>query len=212
MTCDRINLAGTTDYNVKYPPANAKKGYVARIRGTAPGAVKYDREFLGDKVGLVEGDEGLYERQRGDKKGGHTRWYHVLLSHPEHGLILSVDCEEELPKIAKLLDAGIPIQDAVEVTELRPSERYEGRMIFTARARSKAEAAKAANSAIETAPVTTPDAPTLDAAIDACWAILAQLPEKDAKAALAALKKRATPPQEKTAPSTATVLRSVLLF
>ena len=185
MTCDRINLAGTTDYNVKYPPANAKKGYVARIRGTAPGAVKYDREFLGDEVGLVEGDEGLYERQRGDKKGGHTRWYHVLLSHPDHGLILSVDCEEELPKIAKLLDAGTAIQDAVEVTDLRPSERYEGRMIFTARARSKAEAAKAAKSA------------TVDSAIETCWAALSLLPEKEAKAVLAALKLRVSPPKNK---------------
>jgi hypothetical protein len=181
MTCDRITLVGSTDYNEKFPPANAKKGYVARIRGTAAGAIKYDREFLGQEAALVEGDEGLYERQRGDKKGGFTRWYHVLLSHPEHGLILSLDCEDELPKIAKLLDAGIAIQDAVEVTDLKPSEKYEGRMIFTAKARNKSAAANAAKSA------------TIESAVDHCWQVLSLLPEKEAKKVLTALKERVSP-------------------
>lgn len=141
---DQITLAGRTDYNERFPPRDAKKGYVARITGREAGAVKYARDFLGLKATLLEGDEGLYERQIGEKKGGYTRYYHVVLSHPEHGLILSEDCESELPKIAKLLDDGVAIEDTVDVTDIRPSVKVEGRMIFTAVARTAAAAKKAA--------------------------------------------------------------------
>lgn len=181
MATTEITLAGTTDYNERFPPRDAKKGYVAKITGRAAGALKYQREFLGTEVTLLEGDEGLYERQRGDKKGGCTRWYNVMLSHPEHGLILSVDCESELPRIAKLLDEGVAIADAVEVTNLRPSEKVEGRMIFDAVARTKSEAKKAAV------------AQTVESAVETCWQAMCHLPEKEAKKVLAALKLRVSP-------------------
>lgn len=174
-----ILLRGPVRYNERFPPKGAKKGYVARITGRAPGALKYARDFLGSEVTVLEGDEGLYERQIGDKKGGATRYYHVVLSHPEHGLILSTDCENELPKIAKLLDDGVPIQDAVEVADLAPSERTEGLMRFTAVARSAAKAKKAAKAA------------GIDDAADQCWAVLAQLGEKDRNKVLTELRKRA---------------------
>ncbi len=176
-----IKLLGTTDYNERFPPRDPKKGYVARITGRAAGTLKYQREFLGQAVAILQGDEGLYEKQRGDKKGGCTRWYHVVLSHPEHGLIISVDCEDELPKIAKLLDDGITIQDAVEVDDLRPSEKIEGRMVFTARARSTAQAKQALKSA------------TIDSATEHCWEALGLLPETGQKKVLAALKARMAP-------------------
>jgi len=187
MATTEIRLTGTTDYNERFPPRDAKKGYVARITGRAAGALKYQREFLGQEVTLLEGDEGLYERQRGEKKGGFTRYYHVMLSHPEHGLILSVDCESELAKIAKMLDDGVSIQDAVEVTNLRPSEKVEGRMMFDAVARTKTEAKKAAVGQ------------TIDSAVDACWQAMCNLPEKEAKKVLAALKARVSPPKPETA-------------
>ena len=142
-----ITLRAEEAYNPSYPPRNAKKGYIAKITGRAAGPVKYEREFLGQHVSVLEGEEGLYEKQRGDKKGGCTRWYYVILSHPEHGLIISTDCEDEVPKIAKLLDAGIAIDDAVEIVDLRPSAKHEGRMIFDARPRTLAAARKNATAA-----------------------------------------------------------------
>ena len=181
MTTEQIILYGQTHYNPSYPPSGAKKGYVAKITGRAAGSVKYEREFLGDCANLLAGDEGLYERQIGEKKGGYTRYYHVMLSHPEHGLILSGDCESELPKIAKLLDDGVAIADAVEVTDLRPSTKVEGRMTFTAVARTKAAAAKAVKSA------------TIESAVEHCMAVLRLLPEAEQKKVLAALKKQTSP-------------------
>lgn len=183
MKTTEITLSGPTHYNTSYPPRDARKGYVAKITGRAAGALKYAREFFGESVTVLEGDEGLYERQIGEKKGGATRYYHVVLSHPEHGLILSVDCESELPKIAKLLDDGVAIADAVEVANLRPSEKVEGRMVFDAVARTAAAAKKSAKSA------------TVDSAIEACWQQLSLLPEKEQKAVMKALKERISPPK-----------------
>jgi hypothetical protein len=183
---EEIILRGTTDYNTSYPPRDAKKGYVAKINGTAAGALKYDREFFGDECIVTEGDEGLYERQRGDKKGGYTRWYPVIVSHPEHGLIIDSDADEaEVKKIAKLLDQGIAIQDAVEVTELVESEKTPGNWLFTAVARTASQASKAKKSA------------TIDSAIEECWSVLSLMPEAEQKKILAALRKRVSPAKAK---------------
>ncbi len=187
---ENITLRGATDYNTSYPPFNAKKGYVAKINGTAAGALKFDREFFGDECIVTEGDEGLYERQRGDKKGGHTRWYPVIVSHPEHGLIIDTDADEvEVKKIAKLLDQGIAIEDAVEVIDLVESENTEGNWLFTAKARTATQAAKAKKSA------------TIDSAIDECWSVLSLMPEAEQKKILAELKKRVSPPKAKESPA-----------
>lgn len=175
---DEITLTGPTNYNPRFAPSGAKKGYVARITGRASGAVKYEREFLGSEATLLAGDEGLYERQIGEKKGGYTRYYHMLLSHPEHGLILSADCEAEVPKIAKLLDDGVEIQGAVEVIDLRPSERHEGRMIFTARARTKSQAKQARAAA------------SIDGAVTDCIAVLRGLSVAEQKKAISEIRKR----------------------
>lgn len=183
MKTTQITLTGTTDYNERFPPRDAKKGYVARITGRVAGPMKYGREFLGSEATLLEGDEGLFERQNGDKKGGCTRYYHVILSHPDYGLIMSADCEAELPKIAKLLDDGVSIEGAVEVTDLRPSSKVAGRMAFTAVARSKTAAAKASVGQ------------TIDSAVEACWAAMCNLPEREAKLVLAALKAKVSPPK-----------------
>jgi hypothetical protein len=180
-----ITLTGPTNYNESYPPKNARKGYVAKITGRASGAKKYEREFFGESVTLLEGDEGLYERQIGDKKGGYTRYYHVMLFHPEHGLILSVDCEDEVPKLAKLLDDGRKIEDIVEVVDLRPSQKFEGRMIFDVAVRTATQAKAAAKSA------------TIESATETCWDVLRLLPEKEAKKVLTELRKRVSPPKPK---------------
>lgn len=181
---DTITLVGRTEYDERYSPRDAKKGYVARITGRAPGAVKYAREFLGSSADLVAGDEGLYELQTGKKKGGYTRSYHVVLSHPDHGLIRSSDCEDELAKIAKLLDDGVAIEDAVEVRDLRPSTRVEGLMIFTAVPRSRA-AARTAHTAA-----------TVESAVDHCWAVLAGLSEHEADRVLSDLRQRVAASRE----------------
>ena len=175
---DQITLTGTVQYNEKYPPSGAKKGYLARITGRVSGPIKYEREFLGSEVTILPGDEGLYEKQRGDKKGGATRWYYVILSHPEHGLIRSTDCEEELPKIAKLLDDGISIEDAVEVTNLRPHDSIEDLMVFDVVPRTASQAKKAKSAA------------TIDEAVENCWQALVSLSAGDAKKAVAELRKR----------------------
>lgn len=187
---EQITLRGSTDYNTKFPPRDAKKGYVAKIKGTAVGALKFDREFFGEECIVTEGDEGLYERQRGDKKGGFTRWYPVIVSHEEHGLIADFDADEvEVKKIAKLLDQGIDIADAVEITELRESENVPGTWLFTAKARTASQAAKAKKSA------------TIDSAIEDCWSVLSLMPEAEQKKILAELKKRVSPPKAKEAPA-----------
>lgn len=175
---EQITLTGQTQYNERFAPSNAKKGYVARITGRTSGPMKYEREFLGQEADLLDGDQGLYEKQRGDKKGGYTRWYHVLLSHPEHGLILSIDCENEVPKIAKLLDDGHQIEDIVEVTNLRPSAKHEGRMVFDVQMRTAAQVRKVAKSA------------TIDGATESCWETLCGLPAVEAKKVLTELRKR----------------------
>ena len=187
---EQIILRGTTDYNTKFPPRNAKKGYVAKINGTAAGALKFDREFFGDECIVTEGDEGLYERQRGDKKGGFTRWYSVIVSHPEHGLIIDSDCDDvEFKKIAKLLDQGVAIEDAVEIFDLEESENSPGNWLFLAKARTASQAAKAKKSA------------TIDSAIEECWSVLSLMPEAEQKKILAELKKRVAPPKAKEAPA-----------
>lgn len=188
MVTTQITLTGTIQYNEKFPPRDAKKGYVAKIKGREAGPVKYKREFFGQEVTVLEGDEGLYERQVGDKKGGCTRYYNVVLSHPDHGLIVSTDCEEQVAKIAKLLDDGISIEDAVEVTDLRPSQKVEGRMVFEAVARTASQVVKAQVGA------------TLDSAIESCWAVLGMLPEKDAKKVMTALKAKMAPTKSAEAP------------
>lgn len=183
---EEIILRGTTDYNTSYPPRDAKKGYVAKINGTAAGALKFDREFFGDECIVTEGDEGLYERQRGDKKGGYTRWYPVIVSHPEHGLIIDSDADEvEVKKIAKLLEQGIAIEDAVEVTELVESKKAEGHWLFTAKARTASQASKVKKSA------------TIDSAIEECWSVLSLMPEAEQKKVLVELKKRVSPTKAK---------------
>lgn len=180
---DTTTLHGPTDYNTRFPPRDAKKGYVAKITGRAPGAVKYARQFLGSEITLVAGDEGLYERQIGEKKGGFTRYYIVVLHHPEHGLIRSVDCESELPKIAKLLDDGHCIADIIDVQNLRPSEKIEGLMIFDAVARNPMAAKKAAVGQ------------TIDSAVEACWASMSNLPEREQAEVIRALKEKMKPAQ-----------------
>lgn len=183
-----IKLIGRTDYNPKFPPRDAKKGYIARITGRVSGAVKYAREFLGSEAVLLRGDEGLYEKQNAEKKGGSTRYYYVILSHPEHGLIISTDCEDELPKIAKLLSDGVSIDDAVEITDLRPSEQVEGRMIFDAVARTKSEVAKVYK------------AESIDMVVENCLQHLRLLPPKEAAKAMRMLKQQLTAVETPAAP------------
>lgn len=180
-----VTLRGSTEYNTSYPPRDAKKGYVAKISGRAAGALKFERQFCGEELTVLPGDEGFFERQIGKKKGGYTRYYHVILSHPEHGLILSSDCEDEAPKIAKLLDEGVDIHDAIEIVDLRPSERDPDNWIFDAKARTASAAKQAAKSA------------TIDSAIADCWACLSLLPAPEQKKVMAELRKRVSPPKAK---------------
>ena len=179
MKTEQITFVGRTDYNTSYPPHDAKKGYVAKITGRAAGAVKFEREFLGQEADIFESDEGLYERQRGNKKGGYTRWYHVVLSHPEYGLIASTDCEGDAPRIAKLLDDGHDIHDIVVPTNIRPHSKIEGRMVFDAWEIRSASAAKKAAKAT-----------TIASAAEVCWDAIQGLSKADAKKVLVELRKR----------------------
>ena len=175
---EQVTLTGATLYNEKYPPAGAKKGYVAKITGRAAGAMKYEREFLGSTAEIFEGDEGLYERQVGKKKGGYTRWYHVVLAHHEYGLIVSSDCENEAPKIAKLLADGFEIEDVVTYDKLIPSLNVQGRMSFNVVVRTPAQAKKAAKAA------------NIYSATAYCWSVLSAFDPADAKKMLTELRKR----------------------
>lgn len=178
MTNNQVKLTGKIEYNPGYPPTDARKGYVAKITGRAGGGKKFEREFLGDEAEIFEGDEGLYERQIGRKKGGYARYYHVVLNHPQHGLIKSSDCENKAPQIAKMLDDGHAIDAIVEPIDIRPAARIEGLMIFDVRVRTPAAAKKAVKSA------------SIESATDACWEHLALLPAPEAKEVLTALRKR----------------------
>lgn len=176
MSDQAISLCGPIEYNPKFPPPGAKKGYVARINGRVTGAATFDREFLGSEV-LID-QPGLYETQRGLKKGGAEQSYYVILAHGD-GLISSLDVgRENAMVIAKRISLGQPIGRVVELTG-RPSKRDASRTVYEATIRSAAEAKRAAA------------AETVGDAADACWAILAQLDEKSRKAVLAEIKRRA---------------------
>jgi hypothetical protein len=165
---ESIKFAGRTDYNVKFPPNNAKKGYVAKITGRASGAVKYEREFFGGSVEILLGDaDALYEIQHGEKKGGYERRYNVVLNHPEHGLICSttVTTEPLVAKIAKMLDEGHAMKDIIDVQNLRAKETNPEFYLFDCAIRSPAKAEKSAKSA------------TIASAVDACWQILSLMPD-----------------------------------
>lgn len=144
-----ITLFAPCRYNSNYPPKNAAKAYVARITGRSSGPVKYAREFLGNSFDAVdEDDAGLYEVQYAEKKGGWTRYYYVVLSHPEHGLIRSIDCETLLPKIAKALDDGRHITDIVSFDEVAaPDPGSDAPAKFVPVLLTRAQAAKLAASA-----------------------------------------------------------------
>lgn len=120
-----------THWDERHPPKDAKKGYVARITGREAGPKKYAREFLGGTFTAVQGDEGLYERQIGQQKGGATRYYHVVLwDGVNNRMLASRDCEDLVPQIAARLDAGEVIHDIVEATDIE--ERDEKCPTFTA--------------------------------------------------------------------------------
>lgn len=54
---DELVFYGGTDWHERFPPRNARKGYVARIDGRASGAEKYDRTFLGSgSVSVLTGE------------------------------------------------------------------------------------------------------------------------------------------------------------
>jgi len=129
----QIELEAHQGWDRRWPPKDARKAYVAKILGRETGPRKYQREFLGTTAELVEGDEGLYERQNGERKGGYTRYYHVVMSLPEYGLIRSTDCEDLVPRIAARLDAGASIDEIVRATNIRSEH---GEMIFDAQLQS----------------------------------------------------------------------------
>ena len=68
-----FKLAGSEDYNPRFPPANAKKGYVARLTGRDLRST-FGREFLAKEIHVTAADCPLLaECQTGEKKGGHSR-------------------------------------------------------------------------------------------------------------------------------------------
>lgn len=170
-------LQARTEYHASYPPTDAKSAYVAKILGRADGSRKYERGFSSDNITLLEGDEGLYEVQHALKKGGYCREYFVILSDPKYGLIKSLDCEAIVSKLVKLLDEGVDIHAAVEVTGLRPSRKTLGLWVFEAVARSLVKARKQVT------------ATTLQQAVATCHETLQQLPQQEQQKAMTALRK-----------------------
>jgi hypothetical protein len=177
MFNDEITLVGNVEYNPKFPPKNAGKGYVARIRGRSTGPMKYDREFMGRIAPLSDHLTGLYEVQTGLKKGGTNRRYYVLLSHPEYGLMLSSDCSGDENRIVRQMTASSSIDEVVEPLNIRPNTK-EGYMTFDVKVRTLAEIEKVKKST------------TVQDALEECWGILKLLPEKEAKEVISNLRKK----------------------
>jgi hypothetical protein len=178
-----VTLSAEVEYNERFAPRGAKKAYVARLLGRVSGGQTFEREFLG-KGDVIIDEPGLYERQIGCKKGGADQYYNVIVE-VDGNLRTSLDVGREMAMaIAKRMDGGESIQDMVRLNG-RPSKRDPARTVYDCELLSKSEAAKAVKAA------------TVDSAVEACWAVLSQLPEKESKAVLATLKQRISPPKSK---------------
>lgn len=179
-----VLLKAYEDYNDRFAPAGAKKAYVARLVGR-DSKMTFDREFLGKGDVMVDAP-GIYETRSVDKKGRPDEPDYILLldcpAFPsENGQTLSsfVATKEQAMKIAKALDEGRSIDGIARVVDASGKTRSERTWeLLTAREAAKTQAAQ-----------------TVDAAIDACWQIMANLPEKEAKKVVAALKAKVSPPK-----------------
>lgn len=182
-----ITLTANEAYNSRFAPVGAKKAYVARITGRSS-KMTFEREFLGK--GNVDVDTpGLYETRSVDKKG--------RAEEPDYILIMQLgddirSCKtvskEDAMKIAKALDAGRRLEEIVEMTAADPAEgKKYGVTSYSLITPRQAE--------------TKAVAQTIDTATEACWAVLAALPEKEAKKVLANLKGRVSPPKPAIVPA-----------
>lgn len=171
---------------------NVKGDYVARIAGK-DAKYTFQREFLGATAGIDE--PGLYEICNIDKRGDKNHVYRVIAESPEGELIAlraggdnldGQDGRAVAIVIAKRLSAGESIEDIIEVAKVEDGSTW-GYRLRTKAAAKKAGAAK-----------------TIGEAVDACAAILENLPEREAKAVLAALKARVLPPKPKAGATGAT--------
>jgi hypothetical protein len=172
-----VTLQANNDYNERFAPAGAKKAYVARITGR-DSKLTFAREFIGNGDVLVD-DAGLYEVRNVDKKGRPNDSYYVVLEHDGEIRRSTVMNREQAMPIAKAM-AERTINAIVEFVG-RPSRLDPTKIVFDAVLITAKQAEKKAV------------AQTIDQITDDCWKMLQMIPEKQAKAVLAALKARVSP-------------------
>lgn len=177
-----ISLAASASFG------NGGKQFIARIVGRHP-KFTFEREFIGRKGGkrnesseAMVDDPGLYQVRDIGRKGNADDSYFVIDLLGDVVVKSLPLGQEEAMKIAKRLGDGESIGHICSLAG-RPSRTDPSRTVYdveivTARQAEKAEVAK-----------------TIDLAVDACWAVLASLPQKEAKKVLSALRERLNPPK-----------------
>ncbi len=165
-TEDEFTIAASEDYNTRFPPRDAKKGYIARIMGRDLKS-HFAREFLPKTINVARADcPLLVEVQNGLKKGGANRRYRLFLAAAD-GQVARYNLDEADARwLAQQLDEG---------RDLAACFGVEGRISPAAAKRELV-------------------GQTIETAIDACYAAIGNLPEKDQKKVLAGLKKKLAPP------------------
>jgi hypothetical protein len=184
-----ISFSVENGYKDRFAPAGAKKAYLARITGRH-GSRTFAREFLGRGEVLVD-EPGLYEHRETDKKGRADDSYILVLDCPAFPLDgdtlrTFAATKEQAMKIARALGSGRRIDEVCAVVDASSEERAERTWEFVTPRQAE----------------TRQVAATIDAAVEACWAIIQALPEREAKKVLAQLKVRVSPPKAARAPLT----------
>jgi hypothetical protein len=166
-----ITITATCGYHERFAPAGAKKPYLARITGRNK-ATTFAREFLARSSDFdAAACPALVERRNAVKKGRADDAYVILLAGEDDEVTREEVSREDAMWLAAQMDAGRPLDQCW----------HAGERVSPA----KAERAEAAAS--------------IDAAVEACWQIMAALPARECGKVLAALRKRSGPPKSAAA-------------
>lgn len=174
-----IELKVWNGYNEKYAPQGAKKAYVARIKGR-DSKMTFNREFLGMSPTIDE--PGLFELRKTDNKGRADDGYRVI-AEVDGELKVSITFDKpDAMRIAKAMDEGRSIEQIVKLTG-RPGKNDPTTTVYDIEIMTAKQAEKATVGQ------------TIESAINGCWELIKNLPEKDAKKVMAALKVKVSPPK-----------------